>query len=385
MAKRIGILTGGGDVPGLNPCIRAIVNRAMDDGDEVVGIRRGWAGLLHINPDDPETVKQNTLVLDRERVRTVGRTGGTFLHTSRINPGNVSREEIPAFLRGTPEALSGRDRVDFTEHILKVLDLLKLDAIIPIGGDETLSYALRMHKEGVRIVAVPKTMDNDVYGTDYCIGFSTAVTRAVEFITQLRTSMGSHERIGVVELFGRNSGETSLMAAYLAEVDRAVITEVPFDPERLARLLAEDQDRSPSHYSVVTVSEGARMIGDDAIGKDSEGGRYRFGGIGALIAEEIYRRTGRRVIYQQLGYLMRSGVPDSLDRMVSTNYGSLAIDLLQHGLSGRLVVLREGRYGHEDIEIISQGVKRVDVDTFYDIENYVPKVASVLGKPMFLY
>lgn len=385
MAKRIGILTGGGDVPGLNPCIRAIVNRAMDDGDEVVGIRRGWAGLLHINPDDPETIHHNTLSLDRERVRTVGRTGGTFLHTSRINPGNVAREEIPAFLRGTPEALSGREHIDFTEHILKVLDLLKLDAIIPIGGDETLSYALRMHKEGVRIIAVPKTMDNDVYGTDYCIGFSTAVTRAVEFITQLRTSMGSHERIGVVELFGRNSGETSLMAAYLAEVDRAVITEVPFDPERLARLLAQDQDRSPSHYSVVTVSEGARMIGDDAVGQDSEGGRSRFGGIGALIAEEIYRRTGRRVIYQQLGYLMRSGVPDSLDRMVSTNFGSLAIDLLQHGLSGRLVVLREGRYGHEDIEIISQGVKRVDVDTFYDIENYVPKVASVLGKPMFLY
>lgn len=385
MAKRIGILTGGGDVPGLNPCIRAIVNRAMDDGDEVVGIRRGWAGLLHINPDDPETIHHNTLSLDRERVRTVGRTGGTFLHTSRINPGNVAREEIPAFLRGTPEALSGREHIDFTEHILKVLDLLKLEAIIPIGGDETLSYALRMHKEGVRIIAVPKTMDNDVYGTDYCIGFSTAVTRAVEFITQLRTSMGSHERIGVVELFGRNSGETSLMAAYLAEVDRAVITEVPFDPERLARLLAQDQDRSPSHYSVVTVSEGARMIGDDAVGQDSEGGRSRFGGIGALIAEEIYRRTSRRVIYQQLGYLMRSGVPDSLDRMVSTNFGSLAIDLLQHGLSGRLVVLREGRYGHEDIEIISQGVKRVDVDTFYDIENYVPKVASVLGKPMFLY
>jgi len=280
--------------------------------------------------------------------------------------------------------LSGRERIDFTDHILKVLDLLQLDALIPIGGDDTLSYALRMHKEGVRIIAVPKTMDNDVFGTDYCIGFSTAVTRSVEFITQLRTSMGSHERIGVVELFGRKSGETSLMSAYLAEVDRAVITEVPFDPERLAELLAEDQDRSPSHYSVVTVSEGARMIGDEAPSRVSSG-RYRFGGIGAVIAEEIYRRTHRSAIYQQLGYLMRSGVPDSLDRMVSTNYGSLAIDLLQHGLSGRMVILREGRYGHEDIEIISQGVKRVDVDTFYDIEFYVPKVTSVLGKPMFLY
>lgn len=384
MGKRIGILTGGGDVPGLNPCIRAIVNRAMDDGDEVVGIRRGWGGLLNINPDDKSTVEKNSIELRREIVRTVGRTGGTFLHTSRVNPGRVSRDEIPAFLRSSPEALSGRERIDFTDHILKVLDLLRLDALIPIGGDDTLSYALRMHKEGVRIIAVPKTMDNDVFGTDYCIGFSTAVTRSVEFITQLRTSMGSHERIGVVELFGRKSGETSLMSAYLAEVDRAVITEVPFDPERLAELLAEDQDRSPSHYSVVTVSEGARMIGDEAPSRVSSG-RYRFGGIGAAIAEEIYRRTHRSAIYQQLGYLMRSGVPDSLDRMVSTNYGSLAIDLLQHGLSGRMVILREGRYGHEDIEIISQGVKRVDVDTFYDIEFYLPKVTSVLGKPMFLY
>jgi len=384
MGKRIGILTGGGDVPGLNPCIRAIVNRAMDDGDEVVGIRRGWGGLLNINPEDKSTVEKNSIELRREIVRTVGRTGGTFLHTSRVNPGRVSRDEIPAFLRSSPEALSGRERIDFTDHILKVLDLLQLDALIPIGGDDTLSYALRMHKEGVRIIAVPKTMDNDVFGTDYCIGFSTAVTRSVEFITQLRTSMGSHERIGVVELFGRKSGETSLMSAYLAEVDRAVITEVPFDPERLAELLAEDQDRSPSHYSVVTVSEGARMIGDEAPSRVSSG-RYRFGGIGAVIAEEIYRRTHRSAIYQQLGYLMRSGVPDSLDRMVSTNYGSLAIDLLQHGLSGRMVILREGRYGHEDIEIISQGVKRVDVDTFYDIEFYVPKVTSVLGKPMFLY
>lgn len=384
MGKRIGILTGGGDVPGLNPCIRAIVNRAMDDGDEVVGIRRGWGGLLNINPEDKSTVEKNSIELRREIVRTVGRTGGTFLHTSRVNPGRVSRDEIPAFLRSSPEALSGRERIDFTDHILKVLDLLRLDALIPIGGDDTLSYALRMHKEGVRIIAVPKTMDNDVFGTDYCIGFSTAVTRSVEFITQLRTSMGSHERIGVVELFGRKSGETSLMSAYLAEVDRAVITEVPFDPERLAELLAEDQDRSPSHYSVVTVSEGARMIGDEAPSRVSSG-RYHFGGIGAVIAEEIYRRTHRSAIYQQLGYLMRSGVPDSLDRMVSTNYGSLAIDLLQHGLSGRMVILREGRYGHEDIEIISQGVKRVDVDTFYDIEFYVPKVTSVLGKPMFLY
>jgi 6-phosphofructokinase 1 len=250
-----------------------------------------------------------------------------------------------------------------------------------------LSYAHRVHKEGVKLVGVPKTMDNDVFGTDYCIGFSTAVSRSVEYLTQLRTSIGSHERIGVVELFGRSSGETSLMAAYLAGVDRAIISEVPFDPERLARLLAEDQDRSPSNYAVMTISEGARMIGGEilATGPADGYGQRRLGGIGSATADEIRRLTGRSTIYQQLGYLMRSGEPDSLDRMVSTNFGSLAIDLIQQGLSGRLVVLREGRYGHEDIEIVAQGVKRVDVDTFYDIENYIPKVTNVLGKPMFLY
>jgi 6-phosphofructokinase 1 len=387
MGKRIAILTGGGDVPGLNPCIRSVVYRATDDGDEVLGIRRGWSGLLQYSPDEEETHSRYVIKMTKETVRTIGRTGGTFLHTSRTNPGNVPREQIPVFLRNSPQALSGRDFVDFTDHVLKVLDLLGIDTIIPIGGDDTLSYAHRMHKEGVNIVAVPKTMDNDVFGTDYCIGFSTAVTRSVEYITQLRTSIGSHERIGIVELFGRNSGETSLMAAYLAEVDRAIISEVPFDPDRLAKLLCDDQERSPSRYAVMTISEGARMIGDEVqeSGPVDGFGHRKLGGIGSLTAEEIRRRTGRNIIYQQLGYLMRSGAPDSLDRMVSANYGSLAIDLIQQGLTGRLVVLREGRYGHDDIEIVAQGVKRVDVDTFYDIDEYLPKVTEVLGKPMFLY
>jgi 6-phosphofructokinase 1 len=387
MAKRIGILTGGGDVPGLNPCIRAIVYRAIDDGDEVVGIRRGWAGLLHFNLDDPSSASTHAITLNKAVVRTIARTGGTFLHTSRTNPANVAKDEIPLFLRSTPEAQTGRESLDFTSHVLKVLDRLGIDVLIPIGGDDTLSYGHRMHQEGVKVVAVPKTMDNDVHGTDYCIGFSTAVTRSVEYITQLRTSIGSHERIGVVELFGRNSGETSLMAAYLAGVDRAVISEVPFDPERLARFLAEDQRRSPSSYAVMTISEGARMIGGDPLesGPADAYGHRKLGGIGNATAEEIKRRTGRNIIYQQLGYLMRSGVPDSLDQMVSANYGGLAIQLIQEGRSGRLVVLREGRYSHEDLDIVAQGVKRVDVDTFYDVEAYQPKVTDVMGKPMFLY
>jgi ATP-dependent phosphofructokinase / diphosphate-dependent phosphofructokinase len=387
MGKRIGILTGGGDVPGLNPCIRAVVVRATDDGDEVVGIKRGWAGLLHIDPDQKESVAEHTIPLTRDVVRTVARTGGTFLHTSRTNPSSVRRDLVPLSQRSTPEYESGRDRIDCTPHVLRVLDKLGIDALIVIGGDGTLGYGHRMHKEGVRVVGVPKTMDNDVIGTEYCIGFSTAVSRSVEYITQLRTSIGSHERIGVVELFGRSSGETSLMAAYLAGVDRAIISEVPFDPERLARFLAADQEQSPSRYAVMTISEGARMIGDEVLasGTADAHGHRRLGGIGSVIAEELYRRTNQQIIYQQLGYLMRSGAPDSLDRMVSANYGNLAIDLIQQGMTGRLVVLSEGRYGHEDLDIVAQGVKRVDVDTFYDIDEYVPKVTNVLGKPMFLY
>lgn len=387
MAKRIGILTGGGDVPGLNPCVRAVVYRATDDGDEVIGIRRGWRGLLHFDFNDDEAAERHTVRLSKELVRTVGRTGGTFLHTSRTNPSNVDKEHVPPFLRSAALAQEHRQSVDLTEHILKVLDHLGIGTLIPIGGDDTLNYAHRMHQEGVKVVAVPKTMDNDVYGTDYCIGFSTAVSRSVEYITQLRTSVGSHERIGIVELFGRNSGETSLMAAYLAGVDRAIISEVPFDPDRLARFLSDDQERSPSNYAVMTISEGARMIGGDILesGPADAYGHRKLGGIGNVTAAEIRRRTGRNIIYQQLGYLMRSGEPDSLDRMVSANYGSLAIDLIQKNETGRLVVLREGRYGHEDLDIVAEGVKRVDVDTFYDLDQYQPKVTDVLGKPMFLY
>jgi 6-phosphofructokinase 1 len=277
--------------------------------------------------------------------------------------------------------------VDLTSHVLRVLQHLQIDALIPIGGDDTLRYGLRMHAEGVPVVAIPKTMDNDVYGTDYCIGFSTAVSRSVEFITQLRSAIGSHERIGIVELFGRSSGETCLISAYLSGVDRAIITEVPFSPERLARLLVEDRKRNPSQYAIMTISEGARMInGAGQNGGDAEpDGVPRYAGIGATTAEEIKKRTGLGVIFQQLAYMMRSGPPDSLDRMVAINFGTLAVDLIHQGESGRLVMLRDGRYGRCEIEVVTQGVKRVDVDRFYDVDKYRPKVDDVLGKPMFLY
>ncbi len=381
---RIGILTGGGDVPGLNACIKAVVNRVVHLGHDVVGVRRGWSGLLRANPDDPETMAANFLALTPARVRTVDRSGGTFLHTSRINPSNVRPAEVPDFLA---DRVEGDGPFDFTDHVLRVVDAQGIDVLIPIGGDDTLSYALRMHDEGVPVIAIPKTMDNDVHGTDYCIGFSTAVTRGVEFIHNLRTSTGSHERIAVVELFGRYSGETSLITAYLAGVDRAVISEVPVDIDRLARLLMEDKARNPSNYAMLTISEGAVLEGGEMAltGDEDAYGHRKLGGIGMEAGEMLKQRTGSGIIFQQVAYLMRSGRPDSLDLMVATNYAVMAADLALEGSSGRMVALRGGTYTNVPISVTREGVKRVDVDELYDSEEYRPKVRHVLGKPMFLY
>ena len=381
---RIGILTGGGDVPGLNPCIKAVVERVIDDGHEVVGLRRGWAALLETDPDDPATGEANTVKLNRSMVRTIDRSGGTMLHTSRTNPSKVKTGDVPEFLAGQAE---GAGPHDFTPHVLKVVEHLQLDALIPIGGDDTLSYGLRMHDEGVPVVAIPKTMDNDVHGTDYCIGFSTAVTRSVQFIHQLRTSTGSHERIAVVELFGRYSGETSLISAYLAGADRAVISEVPCNAERLAELLMADRASNPSNYAVVTVSEGATIEGGEMHlrGEEDAYGHRKLGGIGQQLAEALKEMTGVGMVEQTLGYLMRSGAPDSLDLMVATNYAVMAADLATEGSSGRMVALRSGAYTDVPISVTRQGVKRVDVDALYDPKQYRPKVRRVVGKPMFLY
>jgi 6-phosphofructokinase len=387
--KRVGILTGGGDVPGLNPAIKAVVETAIDRGWDVIGIRRGWGGLLHFNLDSPQARKNLIIPLTRSAVRTIDRTGGTFLHTSRTNPQRVKACDVPDFLEGTAEAIEGDAAIyDFTPHVLQVLESLEVDAMVPIGGDDTLSYAARLHSEGFPVVAIPKTMDNDVYGTDYCIGFSTAVTRSVEFVTSLRTPSGSHERIAIVELFGRNSGETSLIAAYLADVDRAIISEVPFDIQKLALLLVQDKYNNPSNYAIMTISEGAREIGGDTIhyeGDEDAYGHKKLGGIGAITGEKLKEITGENVIYQQLGYLMRSGTPDSLDRMVAVSYGQLAMDLVDQGRSGRMVALRDGMYTHVPLNRVVSGVKRVDVDEMYDVEQYRPKIADMLGKPMFLY
>ncbi|HWQ13084.1 MAG TPA: ATP-dependent 6-phosphofructokinase [Roseiflexaceae bacterium] len=384
---RIGILTGGGDVPGLNPCIKAVVNRCADAGIEVVGIRRGWGGLLNYNPDDPDNVSEWIEPLTKANVRTIDRYGGTHLHTSRTNPGKVREKDMPAFLKGKFAFTGEKRTADCTPHVLRALEHLKIDTLVPIGGDDTLSYAVRMHQEGVRVISIPKTMDNDVFGTDYCIGFSTAVTRSVEFLNALRTPTGSHERIAVIELFGRNSGETALISAYLADVDRAVISEVPFDVEKLSALLLEDRRRNPSNYAICVVSEGASMIGGQVVeyGQEDAYGHKKLGGIGMITGEAIKKVTGVDIVHQQLGYLMRAGAPDSLDRMVAISYGNLAVDQLLQGHSGRMVALQNGQYTTVPADTCTQGVKRVDVDELYDVQSYRPRVKHPLGKPMFLY
>lgn len=388
MTKTLGILTGGGDVPGLNPCMKAVVMNALESGFRVLGIRRGWAGLLNYNLDEPSTHDYYIRHLEREDVRTIDRSGGTFLHTSRTNPQNVSLDRIPDFLKNSiyGKKVERKEVMDYTDYVLKVINHLGIDYLVTIGGDDTLSYTARLNKEGVPVIAIPKTMDNDVFGTDYCIGFSTAVTRSVEFITNMRTSVGSHERIGIVELFGRNSGETSLISAYLSDVDRAIITEVPCEIHKLADFLKEDKRNNPSNYAIMTISEGAIIEGMDVIetGEADAYGHRKLGGVGMLVSDQIKKLTGQDIMYQQVAYLMRSGAPDSLDRMVANSFGNLAMQLVRRGETGKMVALHGGKYTTVPIDMIMTGKKRVDVPSFYDIERYKPRVRDFMGVPMFL-
>lgn len=383
---RIGILTGGGDVPGLNSCIKAVTRRANELGWEVIGFRRGWAGPMNYNPDDPEGSEQHLMRLDGEAVRTIDRMGGTVLHTTRTDPQWMVEEKLPDFLKGKFK-LSGKGTVDTTPHILRVFEHLGIDVMVTIGGDGTLTYAAQLHREGMKMVSIPKTMDNDVFGTDYCIGFSTAVSRSVEYINALRTSTGSHERIAVVELFGRHSGETALLASYLADADRAIIAEVPFDPARLAELLAADRMENPARYAMVVVSEGATVEGGSEMtyGQADEYGRKRLGGIGHLLGEELTRATGIDTITQSLAYLMRAGAPDALDQMVAKGFGTLAVQEIAEGRTGFMTALRDGNYATVPADVCASGRKRVDVDAFYDAQAYRPRIARVLGTPMYLY
>lgn len=389
---RIGVLTGGGDAPGINACLKTIVTQCDEYGFEVFGIKRGWKGLLSLNPDVADERSRHIVPLTRPLVRKIDRTGGTFLHSSRVNPGNLSRKEVPLFLQSAlkrmERGLINAAHFDATFHILRVLEHLGLDTLIVIGGDDTISYAWHLQQQGVAVVAIPKTMDNDVFGTDYCIGFGTAVTRSVQYIHQLRTSSGSHERITIVELFGRHTGEACLVSSYLAGVDRTLIPEAPFDPERLADLLILDKAANTSNYAMVAVSEGARMVG----GKFIEYCRHHIDdhvlqrdGIGQLIRDTMTMLTGEEIIWQPLGYLMRSGIPDALDIMVGCNFAQLAVELIRKNVSGVMVALSKGVYDHVPLAVVASGTHQVDIAELYDSEEYRPRMRCVLGKPMFFY
>ncbi len=365
---RIGILTGGGDVPGLNPCIRSVVLSAIDLGWEVIGFRRGWAGFLKIDPDEPSSVSGNSYRLDRDAVRGIDRMGGTILHTSRVDPRTV---------------LEG----DRTDHVLAVLKALRIDALVTLGGDGTLRFSAHLASLGFPIVSIPKTMDNDVFGTDYCIGFSTAISRSVEAINSLRTTIESHERFGVIELFGRRSGETALLAGFLAQVDRTVISEAPADLDALIPLLTHDKRSRPSNYAVCVISEGAKIVGDDMgdgdIAKPATQRDERS--VGHRLARAIESRTRQGTVVQELAYLMRAGEPDAMDRMVGFAFGGLAIQLIQSGQTGRMVTLSDGKYSHVPAETLLAGRKAVDVTGLYDPVSYRAKLGRIEGMPMFLY
>jgi 6-phosphofructokinase len=365
---RIGILTGGGDVPGLNACIRSVVLSADDLKWEVVGFRRGWEGVMAIDPGDPASVAAHSLALTREGVRGIDRTGGTILHTSRRDP----RTE------------KGGDR---TGHVLEVIEKLGIDAIITLGGDGTLRFSAHLAGQGVPVISVPKTMDNDVFGTDYCIGFSTAVSRSVEAINALRTTVESHERIGVIELFGRRSGETALLAGFLAQVDRTVIAEVPANLDVLLPLLAEDKASNPAHYAMCVISEGATIMDGEAGESDLAKPAIERAdtGVGHRLGRAITERLGDGVVIQELAYLMRSGEPDAMDRMVGFAFGGLAVQLLERGEKARMVTLSDGNYSHVPIETMLGGRKSVDVSALYDKAAYRARLMRVEGMPMFLY
>jgi 6-phosphofructokinase len=394
MAKRkpgvIGILTGGGDVPGLNPAIRAVTVRALREGYQVIGLRRGWGGLVDVIRDKDTDNSNNYLVLTEEIVNRAGRTGGTFLHTSRTNATRVKRESVPQHLKDTYR----EERNDLTPEILKNLDWLGIDTLIPIGGDDTLSYGVRLYKEGVKVIAIPKTMDNDVPGTDYCIGFSTCVTRTISQTNNLRTIAGSHERIMVLEVFGRYAGFTAMLPTMAGAAHRCVIPEWEFNIDHLAELLVHDRNNNPSKYSIVLVSEGAMFEGGEMIFSDRSTdafGHAKLGGIGDLVSAELQQRTAKynggvtiNIINQKLGYLVRGGDPDSIDSVVPMAFGNLALDLLLKGIHGRLVVLKNGRYDNVPLDVVTGTKKVVNVEQFYNTDRYRPKYESFEMKPLFI-
>jgi len=386
----IGILTGGGDVPGLNPAIRAVTIRAIREGYRVIGIRRGWRGMIDIIRDKNVDNSMNYIELNADIVNKAGRTGGTFLHTSRTNPSRVKKDDVPDHLRD-----SYSDEVnDLTPDVMKNLEYLGIDTLIPIGGDDTLSYAVRLHQEGANVVAIPKTMDNDVPGTDYCIGFSTCVTRTIHLANILRTPAGSHERFLVMEVFGRYAGFTAMIPTMAGAAHRCVIPEYKFDMEHLTEVLVEDRNNNPSKYSMVLVSEGAMFEGGEMVYENSKTdafGHKKLGGIGDLVSEELQRLSPKfnngheiHIVNQKLGYMVRGGDPDAIDSIVPMAFGNLALDLILAGVYGRLVVLSNGRYSNIPIEIVTSRNKVVNVEKHYNTDRLRPFYNSFENQPLFI-
>jgi 6-phosphofructokinase 1 len=386
----IGILTGGGDVPGLNPAIRAVTIRALKEGFKVIGIRNGWKGLVSMARDKKPGTEGCYEVLTEEIVNRVGRTGGTFLHTSRMRPSHIPRNEVPEQFQD-----KYHDEInDLTPEVLENLDFLGIDYMVPIGGDDTLGYGVHLSKKGVKVLAIPKTMDNDVPGTDYCLGFSTCVTRTIQMTHSLRTTAGSHERILVIEVFGRYAGFTALLPTMAGAANRCVIPEYKFNVEHLTELLVKDRFTNPSHYSVALVSEGAMFEGGDMVFLKDEKDMYghkKLGGIGDLVSDQIHGISARfnkgrkiNVINQRLGYLVRCGDPDALDSIVPMAFGNLALNLIIGKAHGRLVCLRNGKYDSVPIDVVTSGKKVVDVEKYYNRDRLRPHYKSFESKPLFI-
>jgi len=384
--RRIGILTGGGDVPGLNSVIKSVTYRATELGAEVLGIRRGWEGLTHVQPGealDPDYIR----VLDRANTRTIDRTGGTILHTSRTNPAKMPRKALPAWLGATRvDALQvGDDRFDLTPIVMEHLEQLGVEVLVTIGGDDTLSFARVLAATGVPLVAIPKTMDNDAPGTEYCIGFSSAITRAKDLIDRQRTTLGSHERIGVFRIFGRDAGFSALFAAYVTSA-RCVIPEARYDIAGLAEVIAEDHRSSPSHYAIVVTAEGAIWEGAEIpeYGPEDAFGHRHKANVGEVLAAELTARTAIESVPIELTYDLRSGQPDSLDQMVASTFANVAMDLVGDGLFGQMVGIRDGKYAYVDLQATGVAARRVNVDEMYNVERFRPRYDRKLGEPMLL-
>lgn len=388
--KRIGILTGGGDVPGLNSVIKGVVYRGSEIGCEVIGIRRGWEGLTHVHLEDAASRARYIMRLNRENTRTIDRTGGTFLHTTRTNPSKM--KSLPEHLKGMefPKSEVTKEGVtstiyDVTPQVLRNLEALQIDYLVAIGGDDTLRYAAKLEKVGVKVISIPKTMDNDVRNTEYCIGFSTAITRATDAIERQRTTVGSHERVGIFRVFGRDAGYTALYTAYVSSL-RCCIPEYKFNLETLIDLLLTDKRSNPSNYSMVVLSEGAEWEGYRVrqYGEADAFGHRKKANVGEDLSDEVKRRTREETVVSDLTYELRSGEPDFIDKMVASTFGNMALDCILENASGVMMAIQNGCYVRAPIPDPKLGPRKVDVETMYNTERYRPNYADKTGLPIFL-